>query len=142
MFKRRKKTTSAVAFNTLIGKNTEIDGNIRCYNAIRIDGILNGLVESDDDILIGETATISGNITGNSVYISGTIEGNVYAKSSIRLFSTSRICGDIQSSSIITDEGAVINGKCNILESDGIQSDQTLSPKLQQSKKEDLLAEG
>lgn len=120
---RKKNSSSSVTFNTLVGEGTVLDGNIKCNGAIRIDGTVNGNVKSDADILIGETAQIKGNVYGNSVYISGKIEGNIYSKSTIHFFSAARIYGDIEAFSIVTDEGAVFNGKCSILASDKEQPD-------------------
>lgn len=115
---RKKNSSSSVTFNTLIGEGTVLDGNINCRDAMRIDGTVNGNVKSDADILIGETAYIKGNVSGNTIYVSGKIEGNIYSKSTIHFFSTACIYGDIEAYSIVTDEGAVFNGKCNILASD------------------------
>ncbi|NMB96472.1 MAG: polymer-forming cytoskeletal protein [Clostridiaceae bacterium] len=125
MFKR-KKSSSSITFNTLIGEGTIIDGNIKCSGAVRIDGTINGNIKSEADIFIGEVSTIKGNIYGNSIYVSGKIEGNIYSKSSVHLFSTAIISGDIEAFSIVTDEGAVFNGKCSTLTSDKEQPDITI----------------
>ena len=51
MFKR-KKSSSSITFNTLIGEGTIIDGNIKCSGAVRIDGTINGNIKSEADIFI------------------------------------------------------------------------------------------
>ena len=126
MFIKKKSSTSTITFNTLIGKNTTFDGNIKCEGAIRIDGIVTGNIKTNDDIFIGETAIIKGNLYGNTIYISGSVEGNIYSKSTIRIFSLGHIQGDIEALNIITDEGAVFNGKCSTLNSDDNQSETKL----------------
>ena len=127
MLRKKNRSASSVTFNTLIGKDTIFDGNIKCEGAIRIDGVVNGNIKSNDDIFIGETANIKGNLYANSVYISGTVEGNIYSKSTIRFFSSGHMYGDVEAFSIITDEGAVFNGKCTTLASDDNQSEAVLS---------------
>jgi len=119
---RKKSSSSSITFKTLIGEGTVLEGNIKCNGAVRIDGTVNGDINSESDIFIGEKAIIKGNLYGNSIYISGRVDGNIYSKSSIHLFSTACIEGDIEAFSIVTDEGAVFNGKCSILTSDKEQS--------------------
>ncbi|HOJ09341.1 MAG TPA: polymer-forming cytoskeletal protein [Clostridiales bacterium] len=119
MFKKKNTgTSSAGSFNSLIGDNTIFEGNINCQGAIRIDGKVTGDIKSDDDIFIGETAIVKGNLYGNAIYVSGMVKGNIYSKSNIRFFSSGSIHGDIEAFSIITDEGAIFNGKCNTLVSE------------------------
>jgi len=115
---RKKSSSSSITFKTLIGEDTVLDGNIKCNGAVRIDGTVNGSINSESDIFIGEKAVIKGNLYGNSIYVSGKVEGNIYSKSSVHFFSTAYILGDIEAFSIVTDEGAVFNGKCSILTSD------------------------
>ena len=115
---RKKSSTSSITFKTLIGEGTVLEGDIKCNGALRIDGTVNGNINSENDIFLGENAHVKGNLYRDSIYVSGKVEGNIYSKSSIHLFSTANIQGDIEAFSIVTDEGAIFNGKCSILTSD------------------------
>jgi len=95
------------------------EGNINCEGAIRIDGKVHGDIKAGDDILIGETAHITGNIHGKSVHISGKVEGNVCSESLLRLYSSACLHGDIEAARFVSEEGAYFNGECKMPESPG-----------------------
>ena len=114
MFLSKKARASAV--DTLIGENSCFEGNIRSDGTIRIDGKTNGDINAEGDIIIGETASIKGNISGMNIIISGKVNGNVEAKGQLRLTVSAQLSGDIKMHSFIADEGAVFQGNCTMLE--------------------------
>jgi cytoskeletal protein CcmA (bactofilin family) len=46
--------------------------------------------------------------------VSGTVNGNIIAEAKVVLHKTARINGDIQTPSIVVEEGAMITGKINM----------------------------
>ena len=63
----RKNKKSLDAIETWIGADTSFVGNISTTKSIRVDGKLTGNIENSENIVIGETAEIEGNI--NTKYI-------------------------------------------------------------------------
>ena len=116
MKKSKRKNGPPAKFDTFLGPDTIINGNVESKGSIRIEGIINGDVNVTGDLLIGEKANIIGNVFANDVYISGTLEGNVYAKGMLKAFYSAKLYGDIEVKSFVTDEGAQIHGKCNMIE--------------------------
>ncbi len=110
MFSKNK--TNVISVDTLIGKNTTFEGNIKLGGIIRIDGKVKGEISSTGDVIIGEDAKVIGNIMCNNIIISGIVEGNITAKEQLRLTSTAKLSGDTSMNCFITDEGAQVNGKC------------------------------
>ena len=45
------------------------------------------------------------------------MEGNIEAKGILKILSTARLYGDIKVNSFVADEGALFQGKCNMMES-------------------------
>ncbi|NSW89525.1 MAG: polymer-forming cytoskeletal protein [Firmicutes bacterium] len=111
------------SFDSLIGENSVFEGNVNCEGAIRIDGKVKGDIKAAEDIVIGETAQVNGNIYGNNIQISGTVDGNIYSKYMVRLCSSARLHGDVEAMSFVTEEGAFFNGKCNMISPSGNQKD-------------------
>ena len=69
--------------DTLIGPNTEINGDVNFSGGLRVDGKLTGNISakdaSDNSLLtISEQAEISGNVTVPHVVINGIVNGNVH----------------------------------------------------------------
>jgi len=114
MFKR-KNTPPAV--DTLIGEHTVFTGNIETEGSMKILGKIEGDVRANGDIHIESSAKIQGHIFGVNLYVAGHVNGNVTARGVLHLQSTSRLFGDIEVSSMVTDEGAVLQGNCKMVES-------------------------
>lgn len=102
--------------DTLIGANTQFTGNVESEGAIRVDGKVKGDIKTAGDVFIGQGAVITGNITAGNVNLSGTVEGNITAKGILRILSSAKLYGDIRVNSFIADEGALFQGKCNMMD--------------------------
>jgi len=101
-----------ISINTIIGNGSAIKGNLKINGFVRVDGDIDGNLETDGNIIIGENARIRGNITAKSVIIGGIILGNIMAEESIRLLSNAVVIGDILSHKVQIDDLATIHGHC------------------------------
>ena len=59
-----------------ISAGTIIKGEIQSPYDIRIDGIFDGKVQSKGRVVVGETATVKGDIVCENVDLWGKVEGN------------------------------------------------------------------
>lgn len=101
--------------DTLIGPNTEINGDVNFSGGLRVDGKLTGNISakdaSDSSLLtISEQAEISGNVTVPHVVINGIVNGNVSSAGKVLLQSKAKIVGDVYYSTIEMELGATVNG--------------------------------
>ena len=48
--------------NTIIGKGTQIKGNLKVQNSLRIDGIVIGDVHSSDTVIVGKDGEVRGQL--------------------------------------------------------------------------------
>ena len=101
-----------ISINTIIGKGSAISGNLKVNGFIRIDGDIDGNLETDGNVIVGELARIRGNLTAKSVIIGGIIKGNVTASESIKVLSDAAVIGDVISRKVQIDASAVIHGHC------------------------------
>ena len=99
---------------TVVAKDVEIVGSIKCGSNIRIDGKLNGDLSCAGNVVVGNTATIKGNISVESVTVEGTVNGNTTAKDLIDLKSTARVTGDIRSKRLTVEDGVSFVGKSEV----------------------------
>lgn len=100
-----------VSINSFIGLDTSISGNIHASGFTRVDGDIDGNIEVDGRIIIGDKARIRGNITATSAIIGGIIEGDIVAPDGVQLFSTASVIGDIVAQKIILDENVLFQGR-------------------------------
>lgn len=112
MFGSDGKKTSKM--DTIIGKDIILEGKITAKGSIRLDGTLIGDINVDGNLVIGKQGLVKGNIICKNVLVCGTIEGYVDCKEQLRLANTGKILGDIKVNSIIVDENAVFEGKCQM----------------------------
>ncbi|MCL2048981.1 MAG: polymer-forming cytoskeletal protein [Defluviitaleaceae bacterium] len=100
---------------TVIGMGFTIDAaNFTCdeSESMRIDGVVKGDIEIEGLINISETGRVDGNIHAGSARVAGRIFGNIHCRNTLHLASTADVTGDVLTSTIIVDEGAVFRGCC------------------------------
>ena len=114
MNKKNKKLFDTI--ETLIGAGTTVRGDIIATKSLRIDGNLIGNIKDVANVIVGENAQVKGNITANYVVIDGVVEGNITATDSIELLTKSKVTGDITTTVLSINEGAVFKGKSVMLE--------------------------
>lgn len=98
----------------LIGTGTTIVGEISSNGDVRIDGTLEGNIETRGKLVIGQSGLIKGNIKCKSSDISGTVNGKLYVDEFLSLKSTARITGELFVNKLAIEPGAVFTGTCNM----------------------------
>ena len=104
--------TDDISINTIIGKGSAISGNMKVNGFIRIDGDIDGSLETDGNVIVGEHARIRGDLTAKSVIIGGIIKGNIKATESVKILSDAAVIGDVLSHKVQIDGSAIIHGHC------------------------------
>ncbi len=99
-----------VGFETVIGANTALKGELKSEANVRIDGTFDGSIDVSGNVMIGETAHITADIRAYNLSIAGAVHGNVIGHR-IQIQRTGRIWGDLSAASIVTEDGAFLEGK-------------------------------
>jgi cytoskeletal protein CcmA (bactofilin family) len=110
-----------VGFDTVLGANATLKGDLKCQGNVRLDGTFEGTLEIEGNVLVGETAKITSDISAKNVSIAGAVRGNVSGKK-VQLLRTARVWGDITATAIATEEGAFIDGKITMITHDAAQA--------------------
>lgn len=98
----------------LISNGTDITGDIKSNGDIRIDGSLRGNLSTKGKVVIGPTGKISGEVICKSSEVSGIIEGKITVDQLLNLKASSKIHGDIATSKLSVEPGAVFSGNCKM----------------------------
>ena len=98
----------------IIRKGTEIKGEVSCIGDIRIDGILNGKLNSEGKVVVGQSGVIEGDVVCKNADISGTIKASLSVKELLQLKATANIAGDINTNKLSIEPGASFTGSCNM----------------------------
>jgi cytoskeletal protein CcmA (bactofilin family) len=106
-----------VGFETVLGPNCVLSGELRSQANVRLDGTFEGTLEIDGNILVGETAKINADIHAKNISVAGAVRGNI-SGNKVQLLRTARVWGNISASAITTEEGAFIDGKLTMVRHD------------------------
>ena len=98
----------------LLGSGTTIEGNITANGDIRIDGILNGTLVTKGKVIVGDTGKVNGEIKCKNFEIEGTLEGKVNVLELLSLRAKSKVIGEIYTSKLAIEPGAIFTGKCDM----------------------------
>jgi cytoskeletal protein CcmA (bactofilin family) len=97
-----------------LSTDVEIKGNLKFTGELTFAGKLDGEIQSEGALNLGDEAVVRGNINVNSVVVRGKITGNASAKEKIEIKSKAELFGDIRASKLIIEEGATFVGKCEV----------------------------
>ena len=123
----RSAEPEVVAF---LYKGSRVSGQLVFQGAARIDGSVEGEIQCEDKLTIGEGAEVRAKISGQIVVIQGRVEGNVTAQERVELVAPARIYGNIDTPRLIVTEGVVFDGDCSMgvaKKKGGVVSSQTVS---------------
>lgn len=121
MFKKRthKKLTQ---IDTLIGENTQINGDMSFRGGLRIDGKVTGNIHADNDdratLTLSHQGTIEGETRAPHLIINGSILGDIYSTSHLELASHAKIQGDVYYNLLEMAVGSEVNGQLIHLENE------------------------
>ena len=91
-----------------------LQGKTSIVADIRIDGKLNGTINSTAKVVIGAEGLVDGNITALQADITGKVFGNLNIKEILNLRENAMVVGDIIAERISMQPTAVFNGKCSM----------------------------
>jgi len=109
--------TETAAIN-LISLGTDITGDIKSNGDIRIDGSLTGNLNTKGKVVIGQTGKVNGEVICKNSEVSGTVEGRIIVIQLLILKASSKIFGDIATSKLSIEPGAIFSGNCKMSEND------------------------
>ena len=119
MQKKQNKTVIGKNTDTIIGEGIIFeDAMLRGGGVIRVDGKFSGTIDIEGHIILGETGIINGDIIADSALIAGKFQGNLSIRNTLHLTASAIVSGRVETGKLIIDEGAVLDGSCNVIKPD------------------------
>lgn len=101
--------------DTLIGRQTEVLGDIVFTGGLHVDGTIKGKVSAASarsaTLSISETGNVEGDIRVPTIVLNGAVTGDVYAAEKITLAPKARVNGNVYYKIIEMQSGAQVNGQ-------------------------------
>ena len=98
----------------VLSSDVEIKGNLKFAGELTFDGKLEGEIQTDGVLNLGESAVVTGNINVQSVVVRGKVTGNINAKEKIEIKSKAELFGDIRSTKLVVEEGVTFVGRTEV----------------------------
>ena len=96
--------------SAFVGKGVEFKGTISYSGTVRIDGYLDGEINTDGILLIGEDAVLQAKITAGTVVCKGKITGDIVVKEQVKLRAPAVVNGSVKTPLLSMEDGVLFNG--------------------------------
>ncbi len=110
MFKKKQPP-----IKSLIAHGSQISGNMRFTDGLRVDGSVIGNLRASEDepsiLVISESATVTGEVHADHIIINGTVKGPIYATVMLELQPKARIEGEVRYAALEMHQGALVSGQ-------------------------------
>jgi cytoskeletal protein CcmA (bactofilin family) len=98
----------------VLSSDVEIKGSIKFQKELLIDGKVEGEINSDGVLTIGENADIRGEIKTKSITVYGKVHGNITVAERCELKSKCTLQGDLKAARLVIEDGATFIGKSEV----------------------------
>jgi cytoskeletal protein CcmA (bactofilin family) len=102
--------TNRDTIENVLGKSCVIRGDLAAEGAFRIDGTIEGSVESRGAVIVGESGVVRGSVRGSDVVVAGTVQGDVACPGHLEILAKGRVEGDIDARSMRIETGGIFCG--------------------------------
>jgi len=100
-----------------VGSGTVITGEASFKSMLRVDGRFSGRITSGTGTLIvGAGGQVDANVEVSVAQIHGVVNGDIIAGQRIELGRAAKINGNIQTPSLVIEQGAVFEGSCKMVQ--------------------------
>jgi cytoskeletal protein CcmA (bactofilin family) len=108
--KKDKVALDLQSISTLISEGCVIEGSVKAPSFARIDGLVNGDVNVDEGLILGEKGQVKGNIVTKEIVVYGIVTGDIQTDS-LEIKATGKITGSIKTQILLVETGGVYNGQ-------------------------------
>jgi len=98
--------------NGFLDSGASFKGELEFEDTMRIDGRFNGKIVSKNELIVGESATIEGDIQVGKIAISGTVIGKIIATQRVEIHRNGKVYSDVDTPPLVIEEGAIFQGTC------------------------------
>ena len=97
-----------------LGKGSKVEGKLTFEGSVKIDGCIEGEVQAQQAVIVGETAVINAQINAETVVVKGKVTGDITARKQVELRSPAKLTGNITTPSLVIHEGVLFEGHCSM----------------------------
>jgi cytoskeletal protein CcmA (bactofilin family) len=95
----------------VLSSDVEIKGTVKFTNDLVVDGRIEGEIQSEGNLTVGENARLKAEIKTGTVVVYGKVHGNIIASDRVELKASAEVVGDIKAKTLSIEPGAIFVGK-------------------------------
>lgn len=99
---------------SILAHGCRFKGEVDIQGVFRVEGEFEGTVRTPEQLVVGKTGVVRGEIHVKTAIIGGKVLGNITAESKIELQNGSHVEGDIRTRRLVIDEGVFFEGNCSM----------------------------
>lgn len=101
-------------FQATLGQGSRVEGRLSFEGSVRIDGVVDGEINAQDTVHIGESAVVTAQVQAGTIIILGQLKGDVKATRRVELRSPGKLVGNIHTPTLVIHEGVTFEGHCTM----------------------------
>lgn len=117
---RSKDAIPSFDVTNTIGRGSSVRGDVAGPGGFRIDGRVEGAIDGDGPVVIGEGGVVDGAVRGCDVIVLGSVRGDVTASAHLEIGPKGKVLGDISVKSFRLHEGGVFRGTSRMADEGGV----------------------
>lgn len=102
------------ATRNVLSTDVEIKGTVKFTNDLVVDGRIEGEINSDGNLTVGENARLKAEIKTRTIVVYGKVHGNMTATDRIDLKASAEVVGDLKAKTLSIEAGAIFVGKSTV----------------------------
>lgn len=110
----RPANTTPSATRNVLSSDVEIKGSVKFTNDLVVDGKIEGEINSNGNLTVGENARIKAEIKTATIVVYGKVHGNLTASDRVELKASAEVVGDIKAKTLAIEAGAIFIGKSTV----------------------------
>lgn len=108
----KKSNTSSFSQQNTIAQGTTYNGDLISEGDFRIEGFINGSLNTSGKVVIGKTGSVEGTLSCKNADIEGKFKGILAVSGTLSLRASAQIDGDVQIEQLSVEPGATFNASC------------------------------
>ena len=105
---------SEEAVQAHLGKGSRVEGKLTFEGSVKIDGYVEGEIQAQQAVIVGESAQINAQITADTIVVKGKVTGDITARKQVELRGPAKLTGNITTPSLVIHEGVLFEGHCSM----------------------------
>lgn len=99
-----------------LAEGTEIHGEVRFRDILRVDGKITGKVVSERELVVGEPGEVEADVEVGVLSVSGKVTGTIHVREKLEIHPTGRVVGDVtlEKPNLVIHEGGIFEGNIDM----------------------------